>query len=765
MRTDDVTQTTGELLRFPDRVRLGRGHRQLPDRGRRPGGRPRTVHLGHVLAPPRRGGRRRHRRRRRRPLPPLPRGRRAAGRPRRHPLPLLAGLAAAAADRAAARSTGPGWTSTSGWSTSCWPGHPAAGHALPLGPAAGAGGRRRLAGPGHRRAVRRLRRGRARPAEGPDPDLDDPERAVVLGVPRLRGRPPRARAGPSRPPRWPPPTTCCSGTGSPCGRCGRRTAAARWASRSTCTPVDPATGSAEDADAARRVDAVSNRVFLDPIFRGAYPEDLRADVAAVSDLGFVRDGDERTIAAPIDLLGVNYYRRTVVVRPRPGPQPSAAWVGSEQVGEVEQGLPATEMGWEIDPSGLYDVLRRITADYGPVPIYVTENGAAFADAPGAGRRGRRPGPGGLPGPALPGRAAGHRRRASTCAATSSGACWTTSSGRSATRSGSGWSTSTTPPSAGSPSPAPAGTPASPAATACCPPLTERGCTTRLVDETRCTDRRPSTVPVWKGLSGHPLASISTGPQRPGSTTSTSAASTTSPPTGRWVARPSRCGPSCPRSCGPTGASCAGRSSSSSTPGCGQFLDLGSGIPTVGNVHEVAQRLAPDARVVYVDNDPVAVEHSQAILAGDDRTAVVQADLRDPDAVLADPTVRRLLDLSRPIAVLHGRRAALRAGRGRPGRAGRPVPGRGAAGQLPRPLARDGRRAGRPRRPSTAALYQRTATPMTMRHARAGRSGCSTGGSWSSRAWSTCRSGGRSRAPRRIDRPERMPGLAGVGRKP
>src|SRR6185312_11149841 len=154
-----------------------------------------------------------------------------------------------------------------------------------------------------------------------------------------------------------------------------------WCSAFLGYAADPATGSAADAEAARRVDAVSNRVFLDPIFRGAYPQDLRADVAAVSDLGFVRDGDEQTIAAPIDLLGVNYYRRTVVSA-TPGPQPSAAWVGSEQVGEVEQGLPVTEMGWEIDPSGLYDVLRRVTADYGPVPIYVTENGAAFADVPG-----------------------------------------------------------------------------------------------------------------------------------------------------------------------------------------------------------------------------------------------------------------------------------------------------------------------------------------------------------------------------------------------
>jgi O-methyltransferase involved in polyketide biosynthesis len=84
-------------------------------------------------------------------------------------------------------------------------------------------------------------------------------------------------------------------------------------------------------------------------------------------------------------------------------------------------------------------------------------------------------------------------------------------------------------------------------------------------------------------------------------------------------------------------------------GIRQFLDLGSGIPTVGNVHEVAHRVAPDARVVYVDNDPVAVEHARAILADDPLTSVVRADLRDPDTVLA--AARGRLDLDRPVAVL------------------------------------------------------------------------------------------------------------------
>lgn len=86
-------------------------------------------------------------------------------------------------------------------------------------------------------------------------------------------------------------------------------------------------------------------------------------------------------------------------------------------------------------------------------------------------------------------------------------------------------------------------------------------------------------------------------------------------------------------------------------GVRQFLDIGSGIPTVGNVHEVAQQAAPESKVVYVDMDPVAVAHSRAILAGNPRAAVVQADLRTPDRVLGDPDVRALLDFDQPVAVL------------------------------------------------------------------------------------------------------------------
>lgn len=85
-------------------------------------------------------------------------------------------------------------------------------------------------------------------------------------------------------------------------------------------------------------------------------------------------------------------------------------------------------------------------------------------------------------------------------------------------------------------------------------------------------------------------------------------------------------------------------------GVRQFLDLGSGLPTGLNIHEVAQRVDPSCRVVYVDNDPVVLAHGRALLATNDDTTVVTADLRDPEAVLGSPGVTRLLDLSRPVAV-------------------------------------------------------------------------------------------------------------------
>ncbi|MFR9729724.1 SAM-dependent methyltransferase [Saccharopolyspora sp. MS10] len=86
-------------------------------------------------------------------------------------------------------------------------------------------------------------------------------------------------------------------------------------------------------------------------------------------------------------------------------------------------------------------------------------------------------------------------------------------------------------------------------------------------------------------------------------------------------------------------------------GIRQFLDLGSGIPTVGNVHEIAQRGDPLARVVYVDIDPVAVACGRALLRGRERTRVLQADMRRPRSVLDHPETRELLDFAEPVAVL------------------------------------------------------------------------------------------------------------------
>ncbi|MGW1028773.1 SAM-dependent methyltransferase [Streptomyces sp. NPDC002577] len=86
-------------------------------------------------------------------------------------------------------------------------------------------------------------------------------------------------------------------------------------------------------------------------------------------------------------------------------------------------------------------------------------------------------------------------------------------------------------------------------------------------------------------------------------------------------------------------------------GITQFLDIGSGIPTFGNVHEVAQAASPGARVVYVDHDPVAVAHSRAVLEGTENADIVAADLRKPRDILGSPEVARLLDLDRPVALL------------------------------------------------------------------------------------------------------------------
>ena len=151
--------------------------------------------------------------------------------------------------------------------------------------------------------------------------------------------------------------------------------------------------SASDGEAVRHVDGMTNRIFLDPLMRGAYPADLLDDTRAITDWSFVRDGDLATIATPIDVLGVNFYSPSLVTaatadlattatrrahdsRDVEGPAP---WPGSNLAYEVPQDGPYTAMRWRIDPGSLEQLLRRVHSDYPGVPLVITENGAAFDD--------------------------------------------------------------------------------------------------------------------------------------------------------------------------------------------------------------------------------------------------------------------------------------------------------------------------------------------------------------------------------------------------
>jgi beta-glucosidase len=155
---------------------------------------------------------------------------------------------------------------------------------------------------------------------------------------------------------------------------------------SAADPANPA-----DLDAVRRIDGLANRLFLDPMLRGAYPTDVLDDLAGVSDFSHVRDGDLATIAAPLSLLGINYYSRHVIA----GPDPAAPaepywraptnWPGSEDVRFLRRpGVPVTKMDWEVDAPGLTELLLRLGRDYPGLPLYVTENGAAYDDTVGPG---------------------------------------------------------------------------------------------------------------------------------------------------------------------------------------------------------------------------------------------------------------------------------------------------------------------------------------------------------------------------------------------
>jgi beta-glucosidase len=124
-----------------------------------------------------------------------------------------------------------------------------------------------------------------------------------------------------------------------------------------------------------------NRLFLDPIFRGSYPEDVVEHLAALMDLGHIRNGDLGKIAAPIDVLGVNYYRPTVVGGHDANGREDALWPGDARISTRTVDGPQTALGWGVDSDGLEEILVRVRRDYGNIPMLVTENGAAYDDEP------------------------------------------------------------------------------------------------------------------------------------------------------------------------------------------------------------------------------------------------------------------------------------------------------------------------------------------------------------------------------------------------
>ena len=163
----------------------------------------------------------------------------------------------------------------------------------------------------------------------------------------------------------------------------------RWGISLNLTVADPVSDDPVDVDAARRIDGLHNRFFLDPVLRGTYPADLLADTEHLGWQDVIADGDLALISTPLDVLGVNYYHGDAVSgRPSAAPTDhhgaaprlgASAFPSAEHVSFPRRGLPLTDMGWEVQAEGLHRLLVRLRDDYAPPPIYVTETGAAYVD--------------------------------------------------------------------------------------------------------------------------------------------------------------------------------------------------------------------------------------------------------------------------------------------------------------------------------------------------------------------------------------------------
>jgi len=137
------------------------------------------------------------------------------------------------------------------------------------------------------------------------------------------------------------------------------------------TPSYPSSDSKEDLGAAFRADGITNRWFLDPIFKSSYPEDMKKVFGVIAgDLDFIKDDDLQKISSKNDFLGVNYYTRALI---KFSQDSNLNYEG------VKGNLEKTAMGWEVCPEALYDLMVRLREEYTQIPIYITENGAAYDD--------------------------------------------------------------------------------------------------------------------------------------------------------------------------------------------------------------------------------------------------------------------------------------------------------------------------------------------------------------------------------------------------
>jgi beta-glucosidase len=143
-------------------------------------------------------------------------------------------------------------------------------------------------------------------------------------------------------------------------------------------PVVAAGTTAVDQAAAHLVDGLLNRLLLEPVLGGGYPDDVVEHAERFTDWSYVFPADLRTIAEPIDLLGINYYN-PIAVASEPGERGNPAFPGTRDIRFLPGTDPVTAMGWPIEPAGLTSLLCRLGTDYPGVPLMVTENGAAFHD--------------------------------------------------------------------------------------------------------------------------------------------------------------------------------------------------------------------------------------------------------------------------------------------------------------------------------------------------------------------------------------------------